>query len=152
MIKLKIFLLLILTAVSFPILAQRQEGGRKILEDTGIQEILLKASLFEMINALDLSKKESTRFTDLYTEYFFEMRKAEKKMPRDKGALTNQIAEQIIRDDFDMAKRMITVRESYYEKFKEILNPIQILQMYEIERDISRKIIREAEDRRRPPK
>ncbi len=152
MIKLKIFLLLILTAVSFPILAQRQEGGRKILEDTGIQEILLKASLYEMINALDLNKKESTRFTDLYTEYFYEMRKAEKKMPRAQGTLTNRDAEQIIQDDFDMAKRMIAVRETYYGKFKEILTSIQILQMYEIERDISRKIIREAEDRRQPPK
>jgi hypothetical protein len=151
-ITMKNCLLYILLMFSLNVLAQKEEGGRKILEEPGIQEILLKASLYEMINSLELNKADADRFSGLYSEYFYEMRKAEKKMPRAQGKLTNEEAEQIIRDEFDQAKRLISVREIYYEKFKKILSQVQILQMYEIERNISRKIIREAEDRRRPPK
>lgn len=151
-ITMKNCLLYILLMFSLNVLAQKEEGGRKILEEPGIQEILLKASLYEMTNSLELNKADADRFSGLYSEYFYEMRNAEKKMPRAQGKLTNVEAEQIIHDELDQAKRMINIRETYYEKFKKILSQVQILKMFEIERDISRKIIREAEERRRPPK
>ena len=151
-ITMKNCLLYILLMFSLNVLAQKEEGGRKILEEPGIQEILLKASLYEMTNSLELNKADADRFSGLYSEYFYEMRNAEKKMPRAQGKLTNVEAEQIIHDELDQAKRMINIRETDYEKFKKILSQVQILKMFEIERDISRKIIREAEERRRPPK
>lgn len=149
MLKMKNCLLLSLLMFTLYGWAQKEEGGKKILQEPEVQEILLKTSLYEIIHSLKLNKVESERFSVLYSEYFYEMRKAEQKMRRSQGKITELEAEQIINDEFNQAKRMIAVREVYYGKFKNILSPVQILRMYEIERDISRKIIREAEDRNR---
>ncbi|GAB1474056.1 hypothetical protein MASR2M69_14970 [Bacteroidota bacterium] len=129
--------------------AQGPEGGKKVLQDVRVQEILLKAQLYEISTSLKLSSSDLLRFTELYTSYFNEMRKAEKKPKRTPGKLSDADAEMIIKEDFSQAKRILNVRENYYEQFKTILSQVQILKMYDIERDINRKIIQEVEQRKR---
>jgi hypothetical protein len=117
--------------------------------DRETQEILLKAQLYEITAKLRLSRSEEMRFTELYTQYFWALRKAEVKPRRPAGKPTEAEAERIIKEDFAQPRRMLAIREAYYEKFKAFLSQDQILQMFDTERDISRKIIRESESRRR---
>jgi len=129
--------------------AQGPEGGKKVLQDVRVQEILLKAQLYEISTSLELTSSDLIRFTELYTNYFNEMRKAEKKPKRGQGNLSESDAEMIIKEDFSQAKRIMAVRENFYEEFRKFLSQVQILKMYDIEREINRKIIQEVEQRKK---
>ncbi len=148
MTNLKFFLSFLLLLAGPVVWSQGPEGGKKLLQDKRVQEILLKSQLYEISKTLDLPGPTLSKFNEIFTSYFYEMRDAEKKIRRPQGRLSDTESEQIILDDFAQAKRIMIVRESYYLQFKKILSSSQILQLYDLEREINKKIIKEAEERR----
>lgn len=148
MTKLKYFLSFLLLLTGPLVWSQGPDGGKKLLQDKKVQEVLLKSQLYEISNILDLPGSTLSKFNEIFTAYFYDMRDAEKKTKRPQGKLSELESEQIILEDFAQAKRIMIVRENYYQQFKKILTPSQILQLYDLEREINKKIIKEAEARR----
>lgn len=141
----KIRFMLIAIFIGFSLQAQN-------FRDREAQMILLNAQIYEITAKLRLSKSEEAKFIDLYKQYFWALRKAEIKPRRPQGKPTEADAERIIKEDFAQPKRMLAIREAYFELFRKFLSYDQILKMYDTERDISRKIIRESESRNRNPR
>jgi len=60
---------------------------------------------------------------------------------------SDQEVEDIFIKQTDKSKRLLILREKYFYEFKRIMKPREIIQMYEIERDIMRKVQQEIRNR-----
>ncbi|MFI3323830.1 MAG: hypothetical protein SNI45_00805 [Rikenellaceae bacterium] len=100
---------------------------------------------------LDIEESQQEAFEAIYTEYSDKM-KSIRPSQEDKTSSQNEkpsdeIIEQQILDSFDMAEMTTALKREYYERFKEVLTPHQILRMYNIERQLSDRIHSEIENR-----
>lgn len=95
-----------------------------------------------IVHELELDEAKAAKLKPLYMEYCRQMgdlfKPQPNKKPRDQR--TDAEIEQDIKADFDRAKKMINLRETYYTKIRKLLTPKQIEKIYSIERDEQRKI------------
>ncbi|MFR9552706.1 MAG: hypothetical protein SNH35_00480 [Rikenellaceae bacterium] len=113
---------------------------------------------------LRLDEKSVEPFTKLYTEYSQKMEQLQPEQPEQRrntpqntpqnakqgerpAKPTDAEVEAKILESFEMAEKSTALKREYYTKFKEILNPHQILKMYNIERRLRERIVSESDRR-----
>lgn len=111
----------------------------------------------QMVHVLMLDDATASKFTPLYTQYLKDMMEchkmkrshSDKKVSKkEKQELTDAEIEARIKNQFEVSQKMLDIRESYYDKFRKILSPKQILKVYETERHNADKFKKTLKDRK----
>lgn len=125
------------------IFAQGKKEGKMDRKQFG-QEQMQKMQCNQLINALALDDAETAKFKPVYTKYMEEMRAVRDMNPRaPRSTLTDAEVEQVIKARFAQSRKMLDIREKYYNEFRKFLSPKQIQKMYNIEKRIGDKMRKE---------
>lgn len=124
--------------------AQQNQGNRKERKRmTHEQMCEMKANRLAAELALD--DKTASLFKEAYVGYMNEMHHLwMKDLPKklgdgkdkqqvEKGLPTDAEVEKMIKDRFAQSRKMLDIREKYYDKFRKFLSPKQIQKVYEME-------------------
>ena len=99
----------------------------------------------QLVEALKLDKATAEQFTKIYAEYHEAMRqvraqyrfeqptRGEKKEGEERPTLSDEQIEKNILNRFAMSRAILDIREQYYPRFREVLTPRQIEQLYRLE-------------------
>ena len=106
-------------------------------------------------NSLMLSDEVAEQFVPIYSSYLKEFRncahvdfrKEFGKGKMDKNNLTDEQIDKIITLRFEKCRKILDVREKYYLEFKKILTPRQIMKLYSIEHNLTKKVQGELDRR-----
>ena len=103
----------------------------------------------QIVQTLMLDDATAAKFTPIYEQYMTEMRATrnhpspkkqtkptteEAAKPAVKKVPTDSEVEQSIKNQFAQSRKMLDVREKYYNEFRKILSPKQIQRIYQIEK------------------
>ncbi len=140
---------LVLMVELFSLGAQSQEYERFPL----LRERIVQAKLFEIRRSLNLDQATMQHFRPIYIQYEKELAKVNisnqiRLMNVNHENLTSEEAEKLLMVQFENAKRFIEIRERYYNRFKTVLTPQQIVKLYQTEAQIRLKVMQELKRRR----
>lgn len=111
--------------------------------------------LKQVLNVLRLDDKTEAKFVPLYKDYQKEMKEC--RMPRVRkkaGEMSDKEIAQEIERQFVQGRKMIDVKEKYYNKFKKILPMKQVQKIYRLEHANMHRLGKEVNRRqgmKRPP-
>ena len=95
-----------------------------------------------IVNDLGLDDKTAAKFSEVYKKYMKEMddlrkqympakpefKKGEPPMPK---SLTDAEVDKMMRNRFAQARKMLDIREKYYDEFRKFLSPKQVQKVYD---------------------
>lgn len=108
---------------------------------------LLSIQIELMIRELELPSEKQSEFKNIYTQYSDDMSKIMVRAARSTEKSSDEEVEAQIFESFENAEQTTALKREYYTKFKEVLTPYQILQMYGMEREFHERIIQERQRR-----
>ena len=92
----------------------------------------------KIVNELGLDDKTAAKFTDVYKKYITALNDVRKEyMPKrpepGKAPSTPTDAEvdKMMRDKFKVGRKMLDIREKYYDEFRKFLSPKQVQKIYD---------------------
>ena len=113
---------------------QVERRGRKRM--TMEQMVNMQAN--KIIGDLGLDDKTSAKFKDVYAKYLKEMNDLRKEyMPKRPEAgkkpsmPSDAEVDKMMRDRFKQSRKILDVREKYYDEFRKFLSPKQVQKVYE---------------------
>ena len=113
---------------------QVERRGRKRM--TMEQMVNMQAN--KIIGDLGLDDKTSAKFKDVYAKYMKEMNDLRKEyMPKRPEAgkkpsmPTDAEVDKMMRDKFKVGRKMLDLREKYYDEFRKFLSPKQVQKVYD---------------------
>lgn len=122
-----------------------KETGRK-----DFQEAVCR----QMVEALALDDETAAKFIPVYKAYLEELRacrgpkmRPEGRKPGEKKELTDEEVEKRILNSFAQMRKILDVKEKYYQEFRKILSPKQIQKIYNRERMNGARLQHEKERR-----
>ena len=119
--------------------ADKPKGKREHKRPTMEQIIQMQSQ--RIVDELGLDDKTAAKFAEVYKKYMKEMDDLRKQyMPvksdfkKDKPSmpksLTDAEVDKMMRDRFVQARKMLDVREKYYDEFRKFLSPKQVQKVY----------------------
>ena len=119
--------------------ADKPKGKREHKRPTLEQIIQMQSQ--RIVDELGLDDKTAAKFAEVYKKYMKEMddlRKqympAKSDLKKDKPSmpksLTDAEVDKMMRDRFAQARKMLDVREKYYDEFRKFLSPKQVQKVY----------------------
>ena len=95
-----------------------------------------------IVDELGLDDKTAAKFTDVYKKYMKEMNDLRlKNMPKKTDMkkdgvnkprnFTDAEVDKMMRDRFAQARKMLDIREKYYDEFRKFLSPKQVQKVYD---------------------
>ena len=119
--------------------ADKPKGKREHKRPTLEQIIQMQSQ--RIVDELGLDDKTAAKFAEVYKKYMKEMDDLRKQyMPaksdfkKDKPSmpksLTDAEVDKMMRDRFAQARKMLDVREKYYDEFRKFLSPKQVQKVY----------------------
>ena len=121
--------------------AQRHEYGKKMNHKRGeiSMETVAEMQANKIIGELGLDDKTAAKFTDVYKKYMKEMNDLRKEyMPKVKAGEvsmssmpTDAEVDKMMRDRFKQSRKMLDIREKYYDEFRKFLSPKQVQKIYD---------------------
>lgn len=121
--------------------AQTKHGG----------PILFEVMWGEISKELSVDQDKLSTFKPIYEQYWEQMGSIgmsdRRKRRHSPESLTDAQANELIVKDFARTEDMLKIRKIYYEKFKTVLTPKEIYQLYGIERCIKGRVMREMQKR-----
>jgi hypothetical protein len=141
----KVRSIFVLLALFGTVAAHGQAPDSKVLENEEFENAraLLQAGRAEIIrDELRMSDEESAAFWSVYEEYHVELR-----VVRDRqtavilellkryrgGTLTNEYAEKLVKDKFQVRSDLLQVQEKYVSRFREVLPALKVARFYQLE-------------------
>lgn len=114
-----------------------------------------------MVKTLMLDDATAAKFTPVYEKYLKELRDCRmmnyKDKAKDKSAEAKQTPkpmptdaeiEKQIKDQFAQSRKILDIREKYYNEFRKILSPKQIVKIYQAEKNNANKFRKEFDRRK----
>jgi hypothetical protein len=131
---------------SFVSLAQNQ------VRQPRLHERIVQAKLGEIKRQLKLNEAVYQQFRPIYLKYEWaisgiDFRKLARLMKANPDSLSIEEADQLISDQLQQAKKLIEIREKYYKEFRTVLSPQQIIQLYQTEAELRKKVMNEMKRR-----
>ena len=118
--------------------AQDNEQGKKRSRKRMTMEQMVDMQSRKIIGDLGLDDKTAARFTDVYAKYMKEMNDLRKEyMPKRPEAgkkpsmPTDAEVDKMMRDKFKVGRKMLDLREKYYDEFRKFLSPKQVQKIYD---------------------
>ena len=144
----------------FTLFAQNRVNGEKKKRPT--PEQLMERQTNRMVHKLMLDDAVTAKFVPVYQNYLKELREckdwkhfrqheAKRKgiKPKRKLMLTDAEVEELIKGRFAQSRKLLDVREKYYNEFQKILSPKQISKIYRMEQCNIGKNKKKGVDRKR---
>lgn len=152
-------LLAVLLIGSQTISAQNKDNKEGKQRPTAEQMAQRQAN--QMVKTLMLDDATAAKFTPVYENYLKELRECRmmNHKPRTKPAnaeakqapkpvQTDAEVEKQIKDRFAQSRKILDVREKYYNEFRKMLSPKQIMKIYQTEKSNANKFKKEYDRRR----
>lgn len=118
--------------------AQDNEQGKKRSRKRMTMEQMVDMQSRKIIGDLGLDDKTAAKFTEVYAKYMKEMNDLRKEyMPKRPEAgkkpsmLTDAEVDKMMRDRFKQSRKMLDIREKYYDEFRKFLSPKQVQKIYD---------------------
>ena len=117
-----------------------------------IRERIAQAKLREVRIELNLDQPTFERFRPIYLRYENEIsgidfRNLAKMMRINADSLTAEEADMMIVSQMETSKKLISIREKYYREFRKVLEPQQIIKLYQTEAELRKKVMQEMKRR-----
>jgi len=117
------------------------EQGKKRARKRMTMEQMVDMQANKIIGELGLDDKTAAKFTDVYKKYMTEMNELRKKdmpkpgvKPQDGKVApvpTDAEVDKMMRERFAQGRKMLDIREKYYDEFRKFLSPKQVQKVYE---------------------
>lgn len=143
MMKTKYFLMLIVACMVGTQVMNAQDDQRPVKKERKrpTQEQLIEMQSRKIINDLGLDDKTAAKFSEVYGNYMKEMNELRKngspKRPEMKEGeqmgpkqMTDEEIDQMMRERFAQSRKMLDIREKYYDEFRKFLSPKQVQKVY----------------------
>ena len=156
------FIYVILAALligSQTISAQNKDNKTNKQRPTPEQMIQRQAN--QMVTTLMLDDATAAKFTPVYEKYLKDLSESRmmnrRERPRNNNAeatpatkpvLTDAEIEKQIKDQFAQSRKILDIREKYYNEFRKILSPKQIAKIYQTEKSNANKFRKEFDRRK----
>lgn len=118
--------------------AQDNEQGKKRSRKRMTMEQMVDMQSRKIIGDLGLDDKTAAKFKDVYAKYMKEMNDLRKEyMPKRPEAgkkpsmPTDAEVDKMMRDRFKQSRKMLDIREKYYDEFRKFLSPKQVQKIYD---------------------
>lgn len=157
-----VFLTCLMIGGQISLSAQNQANGDKKKRPT--PEQFVEHQTKQMVGMLMLDDATAARFAPVYKNYLKELREcgmmgrrqsparqgAEESVKKSepKPALTDAEVERQIKERFAQSRKILDVREKYYDEFRKILSPKQIEKIYRTEQSNAGKLRTEFDRRK----
>ena len=136
------YLVMMLVAVLMGTQVMNAQDSKEQVERRGrkrmTMEQMVNMQANKIIGDLGLDDKTSAKFMDVYKKYMTEMNDLRKEyMPKrpEPGKApsmpTDDEVDKMMRDRFKQSRKMLDIREKYYEEFRKFLSPKQVHKIYE---------------------
>lgn len=117
-----------------------------------LRERIAQAKLREIRLSLKLNQATFFQFRPIYLKYEREIARIDFKnqarlMKVDADSLSSEEADQLIAYQLKSAKKLILIREKYYNEFRTVLTPQQIIKLYQSEAELRKKVMAERKSR-----
>lgn len=117
-----------------------------------LRERIVQAKLHEIRLQLKLDQATFNEFKPVYIKYEKEIsaidfRNLARLMKVDTDSLSAEEADQMIVNQMEAAKKMISIREKYYKEFRKVISPQQIIKLYQTEAELRKKVLQEIKRR-----
>lgn len=117
-----------------------------------IHQRIIQAKLREIKLQLNLDQATFERFRPVYLKYEREIssidfRNLARMMRVETDSLSTEEADQMIVNQLETAKKLISIREKYYKEFRTVLSPQQIINLYQTEAELRKKVMQEMKRR-----
>ncbi len=152
-------LILLFSAFAVAVMANGSPAEPKGPKDKEQMAERVKKEAAVIRESLHLKGDSATRFTEIFTDYSMALHKAldlgkcnPPMRPGDrKKDLTQEQIDKNIKARFACARAILDVRESFYNRFREVLSPSQYEEFVALEQRIGAKKRHEHERRQMPP-
>ena len=122
--------------------AQNREHGKRQHHKRMTVEQMTDMQANKIIGDLGLDDKTAAKFKDVYAKYMKEMNDLRKEYmpkkpdvkPEDGKPLpmpTDAEVDKMMRDRFKQSRKMLDIREKYYDEFRKFLSPKQVQKVYD---------------------
>ena len=122
--------------------AQDNEQGKKRSRKRMTMEQMVDMQSRKIIGDLGLDDKTAAKFTEVYKKYMTElndlrkeyMPKRPEEIEKEKKAPfmpTDAEVDKMMRDRFKQSRKMLDIREKYYDEFRKFLSPKQVQKIYD---------------------
>lgn len=119
--------------------AQKQAHQKKM----SIEERHANMTKF-VVDMLKLDEKTAAKFTPIYKDYLKEKsdlrHEGMKNRRPQKGNVTDAEAQKIVKERLSASKKLLGVREKYYNKMAKVITPTQLLKIYDMEQNFDNKM------------
>ena len=117
-----------------------------------LRERIIQAKLREIQATLKLDQVKFEEFRPIYLKYEHEIsgvnfRNLARFTKVDADSLSTEDADQLIVNQLDAARKLISIREKYYKEFRSVLAPQQIIKLYQTEAELRKKVMQEMKRR-----
>lgn len=117
-----------------------------------LRERIAQAKLREIKLNLKLDQTTFQQFRPIYLKYEREVsgidfRKLARLMKVDADSLSSEEADQLIVNQLETSKKLISIREKYYKEFRTVISPQQIIKLYQTEAELRKKVMQEMKRR-----
>lgn len=150
----KQFYFLILLAVCLVAGATEANAEKKKRLPEEQAALIFNAKMKMMQEELKLTDEQTNQLIPLYRDYLRDLNEVfrSRKYGHRAKATTSEEAAKIITDRLDVNERVIKLQKDYIVKFSKILNPDQTMRIFQVERQIQRKIRDEKKRRMHSPR
>ena len=122
--------------------AQHHENGKRPSRKRMTIEQMTDMQANKIIGDLGLDDKTAAKFKDVYAKYMKEMNDLRKEyMPKKPDVKpgegkanpmpTDAEVDKMMRDRFKQSRKMLDIREKYYDEFRKFLSPKQVQKVYD---------------------
>lgn len=142
-----------------------QNSDNKERKQRPTQQQMMRMQVDQMVKTLMLDDATAAKFTPVYEKYLKESRECrmmnhKPRAEKDKATATDANAKKerpsmtddeiatMLRNQFTQSRKMLDVREKYYNEFSKILSQKQILKIYQQEKMNANKFKKEFDRRK----
>jgi len=130
--------------------AQSQQTNRKVMIRNRIEQVKLR----EIKQRLQLDEATFAQFRPIYLRYErrianIDFKNQARLMKANTDSLSAEEANLLITNQLANAKKMVFIRERFYNEFRKVLTPQQLVKLYQSETEIRRKVMTEIRNRRK---
>ena len=121
--------------------AQKPESGKRLGHKRMTLEQMVDMQAGKIVIDLGLDDKTAAKFTDVYRKYMMEMDKVRKEYMPERPKVkpedgkphmpTDAEVDKMMRDRFKQSRKMLDIREKYYDEFRKFLSPKQVQKVYD---------------------
>ena len=115
------------------------------------REQLAELQARHIAGSLALDDATAKKFVDAYRDYQQEVWNSDASMrKKENQSLTDAEIEKNIKERFARSRKLIDIREKYYDVYRDFLSPKQIQRVYELEKQVMKRFENKAGNKRMP--